>query len=344
MKIATLLPLTENYTKDRAGAASLAVYENFKYSSYVNEVFGFTKSKNILSKNYTNLNFKKIFFFSSKNKSYLNFFLKKIDIKQFSILEVYNRPEFVHYLREKTNIKIILHIINDPLKLRGSKSIAERLKLLNTCKIIFISRWTKRQFFINLPKTKIKKAYVVPPGSQKLKKFPKKKKIIVFAGKTNLSKGFDIFGISVINILKKFTDWEAIVIGDDPRENFNFTHPRLSFKGWLSHKKTLSSFSSASICVIPSRWEEPFGRVSLESASYGCANIISKKGGLPETCKFKIVLKNLTVENLTRQLDRLIKNPNKLLYLQKKSFYSHTLTSKKFVFLLDSIRKKFLID
>ena len=42
-------------------------------------------------------------------------------------------------------------------------------------------------------------------------------------------------------------------------------------------------YSKSSISVVPSRWEEPFGRTAMESAAYGCATIISNKGGLPET-------------------------------------------------------------
>tara|TARA_B110000977_G_scaffold113143_1_gene146527 strand:- start:379 stop:1407 length:1029 start_codon:yes stop_codon:yes gene_type:complete len=342
MNIAILLPLTENYSKNIAGAASLAAHDNCNHSIYKFTIFGFTKSKNILSKHYRNLNFKKKFFFSSKNKSYLDFFIKKIDIDKYSILEVYNRPEFVHYLRKKTNIKIILHIINDPLKLRGSKSFSDRKNLLNICEIIFISKWVQKQFFTDF--SKIKKTAVIPPGSPKPKTFPKKKKIIIFAGKTNLSKGFDIFCHAVISILKKFPDWSSIIIGDDPREKFNFSHPRLFFKGWVSYKKTLSKFSEASICVIPSRWEEPFGRVSLESSAYGCANIVSKKGGLPETCKYKITLKNLTFDNLSKELEKLIMHPKKLALLQRRSFNSHKHTPQKSVLMLDTVRKKISND
>ena len=41
----------------------------------------------------------------------------------------------------------------------------------------------------------------------------------------------------------------------------------------------------SSISIVPSMWEEPFGRTAMESAAYGNATIISNKGGLPETFK-----------------------------------------------------------
>ena len=66
---------------------------------------------------------------------------------------------------------------------------------------------------------------------------PKKEKIISFVGKLNKSKGFNIFGLSILKILKKYPKWKAIVIGDEPRESYNFIHPRLEYKGWISHDK-----------------------------------------------------------------------------------------------------------
>ena len=44
----------------------------------------------------------------------------------------------------------------------------------------------------------------------------------------------------------------------------------------------------------PQRWDEPFGRTSLEACSRGCATIISNKGGLPETTRHPIILKQFT--------------------------------------------------
>ena len=57
-----------------------------------------------------------------------------------------------------------------------------------------------------------------------------------------------------------------------------------------------------SISVVCSRWNEPFGRTSLEAASRGSAVIISNKGGLPETSKSAIILKSLDEENLFNEI------------------------------------------
>ena len=71
-------------------------------------------------------------------------------------------------------------------------------------------------------------------------------------------------------------------------------HKNLILRGYTNHNTVLKLLEKISISVICSRWEEPFGRTSLEAASRGSAVIISNRGGLPETVKDAIILKNLS--------------------------------------------------
>ena len=80
--------------------------------------------------------------------------------------------------------------------------------------------------------------------------------------------------------MNKHKDWKSIVIGDEPRDKINFEHKNLSIIGFVKHKAVLECYKSASIAVVCSRWDEPFGRSSLEAAANGCAVIIRDKGGL----------------------------------------------------------------
>ena len=50
------------------------------------------------------------------------------------------------------------------------------------------------------------------------KKISKQKKIIIFSGKLNKSKGFDIFANTITKILDKYKNWSAIVFGDERRK------------------------------------------------------------------------------------------------------------------------------
>ena len=58
-------------------------------------------------------------------------------------------------------------------------------------------------------------------------------------------------------------------MGDEPRENIIFNHNNLKNLGFKNHKFVLDIFKKSSIAVACSRWEEPFGRTSLEASSRG---------------------------------------------------------------------------
>ena len=63
-------------------------------------------------------------------------------------------------------------------------------------------------------------------------------------------------------------------------------------------KNVLKIFKKTSIAVACSRWEEPFGRTSLEASSRGCAVIVSNRGGLPETITNGIIVRNMNVKKI----------------------------------------------
>ena len=50
---------------------------------------------------------------------------------------------------------------------------------------------------------------ILYPAKNKQHIIPKKKKIIIFTGKLNTSKGYDIFGKALLNILNKFKKWKV---------------------------------------------------------------------------------------------------------------------------------------
>ena len=89
--------------------------------------------------------------------------------------------------------------------------------------------------------------------------------------------------------------------------------------GFLDHKKTLNILSQSEIAVVPSRWEEPFGRTALEASSSGCATIISNRGGLIETTDEAILLKKLDEKNLYSAIKKLILNDKKRKHIQRNS-------------------------
>ena len=347
MKISILLPYKENYSKEYAGAVSIFINGVNKYSKFKNNinVYGNTDYSNLLSKNYINLLFKKRLFQSS-SKTYVNNFIQSEKKIKSNIIEIHNRPNYLKYFKNENLSKIVFYFHNDPLSMNGSKTIADRIFILNLCKkIIFNSEWTKDRFFIGINKFYLnsEKIEVICQSTDKVSvNLKDKKKIIMFVGKLNKSKGYDLFCESIIKILNEFKDWKALVYGDEPREEIVFKHERLIHNGYQSNDKILKSFKLSSIAVACSRWNEPFGRSSLEASSRGCAVIVSNKGGLPETITDGIILKNLNSDEIYKKIKELIVNKIKLKKIQKNSLQNFYLDNKYTSKKIDNYRELIL--
>ena len=342
LNIATILPYKENYTFKKASAASLWVSEFYKKSKYKknNIIYGHTKSKDYLSKNYKNINLKNL---KSKLKSTTNEYAEKltreIQDNNFDIVEIHNRPQLLFKLTNKIKSKFIFYFHNDPLSMKGSKSIKERLKILEKVeKIIFVREWVRERFFLDIDQKLKTKTEVVYPSVNKQKKI-KKEKNIIFVGRLNYSKGYDIFKDAIIKILNNFPSWKAYSLGDEDRRNIYINHPNHKELGFVNHKKTLNMLNRSEIAVVPSRWEEPFGRTSLEATSRGCATIISNRGGLKETTDTAIILKNLSSSDLYIEIKKLIINSKKRKTLQSLSRKNVKHLISKTTKIIDQIRE-----
>ncbi len=348
MKISILLPYKENFSPIYPGAVSIFLNSVIKKSKYKKNitVYGNTEFKEIYNIKYKNIDIpKKILGLGSQTSKYINNFIKLENKRPSDIIEIHNRPIYAQLLPINKSKKV-LYFHNDPLSMAGSKTINERIILLNLCsKIVFNSEWSKNRFLSNLDEIYIKspKLIVIRQSADKQSvNLKDKEKIITFVGKLNKAKGYDIFGSAIIDVLKDYKDWKAIVIGDEEREKINFYHERLKILGFKKHNEVIKFFKRSSISVVCSRWEEPFGRTSLESASCGCAVIITNRGGLPETITNGVILNNLSKKAVYQSIVKLIKNKNLRKEIQNLSLKNFNLTHKNASIQIDSYRKEIL--
>ena len=345
MKISILLPYKENFSPDYPGAVSLFVYETSNISKFKKfiTVFGSTQYKKKFKLNYKNILLNNNIL-GSNSKNYINQFIQIEKKRKSNLIEIHNRPIYLKLLNSKLNKRnysIFFH--NDPLSMEGSKTIEEREYLIKNCyRIIFNSNWSKKRFLEGLDNKIInsEKLLVFFQSAKKnnIEIIKKKKKWITFVGKLNKAKGFDIFAESIVNVLNKNKDWKCQVVGDEKREKINLKHRNVNLLGFQSHSKVLKIFKQTSIAVICSRWEEPFGRTSLEASANGCAVIISNRGGLPETATNPYILQNLSEKELTKSINYLITNKSQRFLLQKSSIKNFYLTHKFVTNLIDNYR------
>ena len=346
MKISILLPYKENFSPLYPGAISIFLKETILKSKYRNmiNVYGNTKFQKKLTNNYVNLNFKKSFFKSS-TRLYLDKFIEKEIKDKSDIIEVHNRPKYINRLSKYFD-NLVLFFHNDPIDMTNSKSASDRIELLNkTKKIIFNSNWTKKRFLLNLKLDKVQKnkIQIIHQSTNKVKiSLSNKKNNIIFVGRLNKSKGYDVFGKSIIKILNKYINWKATVIGDEPREKLSFKHKNLNILGFREHDFTLNELGRSSICVVCSRWEEPFGRIALEASSRGCAVIITNKGGLKEAATNPLIINKLNEKTLYNALNKLIADDRLRKKMQISSLKNFYLTNEFISNKIDTYRNRIL--
>ena len=142
MKISILLPYKENFSPIYPGAVSLFVKDTLKFSNYKNKttIFGSTKLKKQFKFKYKNIPLTKFRILSS-SKKYVNEFIKLEKINHANLIEIHNRPNYLKDLINNLfNRSYVIYFHNDPLTMKGSKTISDRKYLLKNCfRIIFNS-------------------------------------------------------------------------------------------------------------------------------------------------------------------------------------------------------------
>ncbi len=336
-KRAIILPFKESFDAKHSGAASIFVKESLTKEKLNNFIIYGSPCK--VEKKY-----KKIFYSNKlktkyfRNYNYIKQFINNFKNINFKTIEIHNRPEYVKNIKKAyPRTKIIFYFHNDPLSLRGSRLFKDRKFIYENCDVIFLSRWIKNRFEQN--DFKNKNNIVIYPGIKKISKNLNKKNIIFFCGKLNHAKGYDIFieATKKFKQHKKFSNWKIISAGTESRRTIN-KEKHVKELGQISNKKVIEYYKKSKISVAPSNWDEPLGRLPLESSSMGCLPITSSKGGLPETNLNGIILNNNTSSELYNVLCKLASNPKKLNYLNNKVLKNFNFTDLYFNKLISKIR------
>jgi glycosyltransferase involved in cell wall biosynthesis len=106
-------------------------------------------------------------------------------------------------------------------------------------------------------------------------------------------------------------------IGDGPLteeiKEASLKSENILYVGKIDNKELSVYYNASDIVVVPSQYEEGFGRVTLEALSCGTPVIASNRGGIPEAMDETVgVLVEPTVENLRRVIEELYHNRGKL--------------------------------
>jgi glycogen(starch) synthase len=112
---------------------------------------------------------------------------------------------------------------------------------------------------------------------------------LMCAGRLVYDKGFDVALSSMALLMERFPKLEMTIVGDGP-ERIRLEQQAMdlglgaavTFVGWVDPREIPNFMKSATIVIMPSRWEEAFGLVALEAALTGRPVVATRVGGLPE--------------------------------------------------------------
>ena len=83
----------------------------------------------------------------------------------------------------------------------------------------------------------------------------------------------------VLRLARRASHYRFEVFGGPPYTGSR--PPNVEFLGWESDRNRM--FSRAGLWIVPSKWPEPFGRVSMEAQAADRPVLVARVGGLPET-------------------------------------------------------------
>jgi glycosyltransferase involved in cell wall biosynthesis len=109
------------------------------------------------------------------------------------------------------------------------------------------------------------------------------------AGQISRHKGHDVLVKAAGLLQENGIDFEIVVFGSGSEEYLselrqqvvaNALESRWKWMGYAKNPREM--YLSMDICVVPSRFEEPFGLVAAEAALWGLPVVAARRGGLPE--------------------------------------------------------------
>lgn len=337
-RIATLLPPREGFSPSHFGAIALCVRDFIQHSEYkdISIVYGGVDHEPFDSIHYHALKAKKSWF-QRQSTSYVNALISALcHAPSIQLVEVHNRPHFIPILQKGWNGSVALHLHNDPQEMRGAKTIRQRQWLADNCAAIYcVSQFIKKRFLEGIDDNRnivhvIYNGLLLPDSSS----LPPKKKQILFVGRMKAEKGALEFAQALAETLPNHPDWRGILVGSHRHEpNARITayerqiinalaplYDQVETKGFLSHEETIQLYAESAIAVVPSLWDEAFGRTALEAMASGCATISSLRGGLKEVVgSAALPLHEVTAQEISFTLTSLLTNQEKLISLQAAS-------------------------
>lgn len=354
-RIHCLLPPKEAFAADGAGAQALKIVQAARNSRYRNQITVFGRP---VTEPFGDVAFQPVtpylpWLFGS-NMALTRAYTRAALRHPPDLIECFNRPETATWLaRRFPSIPVTVYFGNDPQSMRGVRTPAERQALCDRLAgVYFISDFLLNRFVdglaqrpanVGLLRTGIERLCSVPPSKQNT---------IVFVGRIEPIKGVLELTEALARVLPRHADWRATIIGakwfasgapispyEREVQQAAARCERIDVTGFLPNTEVRQRLRDAAIAVVPSNWDEPFGRTALEALAEGCAVIASKRGGLQEIGHRARFVQAVTADEIARAVEDLIVDDAERRRLQQVAWDDFPFTMESFAGQWDSYRE-----
>lgn len=145
---------------------------------------------------------------------------------------------------------------------------------------------------------------IAQSGARQNADFKNKIRDVVYAGDLREEKGI----ITLYNAVKTLKSCSFTAIGNgELLENLK-QYNDVELPGWLEREKLYSYMHLSKVFVLPSEWNEAFGRVLIEAIANGTIAIGSNQGGIPEVLNHdnRYIFKSGDVNELAKKIQRVL--------------------------------------
>ena len=326
MKIAYILPRGMSFSENGATSIDLVVRDQVLNSKFRDDstVIGQTISKPFAGLKYLGIE-------GTNQRQRNNGYLACVRSQLPDIVVVHQYPNTASFLARKLpDIPIVLyrHGLFRPRTGWLTKQLKKN-QFRPIAAMVFVSRFIQSKFLQDYPQFRERNIVINNAiDTEVWKPASQKENRICFAGRARQDKGILELIEGYRNLPK--TNWKLELIlavtNKTEREFYERVHQLVATEKTINLHSNIptenvrDAFARAKIAVLPSIVSEGFPRTVVEALATGCVTIATRSGGTPEAVgSVGILLEYATPIAIRESLNSLIKQPDKLESLSKKS-------------------------
>ena len=182
----------------------------------------------------------------------------------------------------------------------------------------------KEGYFKNVPNEVIYNGFKFNFKPKKTKCLRDDKISFGYIGQINKEKGVELMLKSFLGLDDDKEKWELLIAGKVEKEYHNFLNDINNSKNivYLGYADRYEFFKKIDVLIVPSLWQEPFGRVVLEAMINNKIVITNNTGGMNEIMENNKDLIFNSYKELNNLIKNIINNHNQIVFNNTLNFMS----------------------